>query len=345
MNLHSPARMPASTGDLFDTPSEWLTVPILAYSSWLSSFDGTDIAFSEGSKKVYISMWSKFIRYLEARNLSLLHVQSHHIASFLDVHDLQKSHRQRYVRLIEKIYRHLMTLQLVSHNPGQQAGYERVGKGNNDATRFLSREEQERLFNVLRQEFETADKSRGDKDCVEQWTRVRDAVVAATMVGGGLKVSEVIALTVNCSLRNSVITVPDGYGKDHVARLFPIAQEALAVWWPWRNAHPEGMNLVFPAEIKKRRNDMRRKTSSMHAATIYKRVTALMTQAGITGERACCQTLRNTYAAMLIDQGVSDAELSACLGLHLNLSAHRLRDAYHAACAMAGGSAEQSVQH
>lgn len=285
-------------------------------------------------------MWSKFIRYLEERNISLPLVQSHHISSFLDVHDLKKGHRQRYVRLIEKTYKHLVELELVSHNPGQKAGYERVGRGSNDATRILAPDERERLFDVLRQAFESADKIGIEKDREDQWIKVRDAVVAATMVGGGLKVSEATSITVNCTSRPGVVTVPDSYGKDHAARLFPIAQDALAAWWPWRTLHAEGSNLVFPAAIRNRRSDQRVKTASMHAATVYKRVAALMEQAGITGDRACCQTLRNTYAAMLIEQGALDAELTECLGLQLTLSAHRMREAHKVACFGCAGDDE-----
>jgi site-specific recombinase XerD len=340
MNPTTPMRPPSSSADLFDTPNEWLSFPILAYSSWLSSLDGTDTAYSEGSKKVYISMWTKFIRYLDERHISLPLVQSHHISSFLDVHALKKEHRQRYVRLIEKTYKHLIELQLVTHNPGQKAGYERVGKGSNDSTRFLSDTERDRLFGVLRQAFESADKKGTDKQREEQWRRVRNAVVAATMIGGGLKVSEAASITVNCTQRAGVITVPDSYGKEHVARLFPIAQDALAAWWPWRAEKAEGSNLVFPAEIKKRRNDQRVKTVAMHATTVYKHVAALMEEAGITGDRACCQTLRNTYAAMLIEQGASDAELSECLGLQLTLSAHRMREAHKVASFGSAGDDE-----
>lgn len=315
--------------DLFDARAQWLTSPVLAFSSWLSSFDDDEKRrLRDGSKTVYISMWSKFMRYLEERGIALGDCQSHHISSFLDFHELKKGHRQRYVRLIEKTYVHLIEIRVAAHNPGAKAGYERVGKGSNDPMRFLSVQERDDLFALLRHTFEAAGEKGLEKDRKEEWTQVRDAVVAATMVGGGLKVSDAVSLTVNCTSVPGRVTVPDEYGQKHTAKLFPIAQDALKAWWPWRERMADGSDLVFTADMKRRRNDKMVKTAGMHPATVYRRVAALLEAAGVTGERACCQTLRNTYAAILIEQGASDAELSECLGLYVDLSAQRMRESY-----------------
>lgn len=87
---------------------------------------------------------------------------------------------------------------------------------------------------------------------------------------------------------------------------------------------------MCPAEIKKRHNDQRVRTTVIHSATMYEHVAALMAEASISEYCACYQTMRNTYAAVLIDEGAPDAELSESLGLHLSLQAHRTGTAYRA---------------
>ena len=48
----------------------------------------------------------------------------------------------------------------------------------------------------------------------------------------------------------------------------------------------------------------------------------------ITGDRASAQTLRNTYAALLIEGGATDEHLNDFLGLQASVTAKRLREAY-----------------
>lgn len=319
----------AQTPDLFDASQEWLTSPVLAFSSWLSSFDGDEKKrLRPASKTVYISMWSKFTRYLVEQGIGLGDCRSQHIAHFLDHVGLEKHHRQRYVRLIERTFVHLIEIQVAAHNPGSKAGYERVGKGSNDPTRFLTADERQRLFDKLQMVLIQSAGLEGNEGNPQFWLTLRDAVIASTMAGAGLKVSELVTLTVNCTSQKGKLVVPDEFGQKHAARLLPIAEDALSAWWPWRERMAGGSELVFPADMKRRRNDQQRKTAAMHSATVYRRVAALLEDVGVTGERACCQTLRNTYAAILIEQGASDAELSESLGLYVDLSAQRMREAY-----------------
>lgn len=329
MSVQLQSRPGATTVDLFDAKQEWLTSPVLAFSSWLSSFDDDEKKrLRPGTKTVYISMWSKFTGYLAGQGISLWECRSHHIARFLDDHGLEKHHRQRYVRLIERAFAHLIEIQVVSHNPGSKAGYESVGKGSNDPTRFLTHAERERLFARLQKALAHAACLSIKEFTPQFWIAFRDVVVVASMVGAGLKVSEVVSLTVNCTSQEGKLIVPDESGQRHLARLLPIAQDALSIWWPWRERMADGIELVFPSDIKRRRSDRQVNTAAMHPATVYRRVAALLEDAGITGDRACCQTLRNTYAAILIEQGASDAELRECLGQYADRSAQRIREAY-----------------
>ena len=66
-------------------------------------------------------------------------------------------------------------------------------------------------------------------------------------------------------------------------------------------------------------------TPGMHPSSIFRRIQSFLLEADVTGERCSAQTLRNTYAALLIEGGATDGELVTCLGLATDLTAQRLR--------------------
>ena len=75
----------------------------------------------------------------------------------------------------------------------------------------------------------------------------------------------------------------------------------------------------------------------MHPSTIFRAVQTVLREAGIVGARACGQTLRNSYAATLIDLGFSDDQIAEAMGFFDVTSAIRLRAAWTRAC---GGGVE-----
>ena len=66
----------------------------------------------------------------------------------------------------------------------------------------------------------------------------------------------------------------------------------------------------------------------MSASAIFRATRSVLKDAGITGARACGQTLRNAYASMLIDLGYGDMELQQAMGFAQSTSALRLRSYY-----------------
>lgn len=66
----------------------------------------------------------------------------------------------------------------------------------------------------------------------------------------------------------------------------------------------------------------------MHPSSIHRRIQKILQHCDISGERASAQTLRNTYAAILIESGASDNELVDFLGLQVAITAQRLRNNY-----------------
>lgn len=317
-----PPRNPSplsESADLFDSPDAWLNSPDLAFSSWLKSQPVAD-----STRRVRASMWGKFLRYLDSLGLTLAAVSAAHVSGFINHAALEKEQAWRYVKLIERVYVHLNALGLCDGNPARSAGQKGVGNRRNDPMRFLSNEERQKLIEFLLGVFREAEAAalqnqakttKKTKEYAALWAGVRDAAVAAVLVGAGVKVGEVVALSVNCTLEDEVLVVPrHEFDMERRIPLLPVAVEALRVWKLFREPERDLGRVLFPAMIRWRRDDQRTLTSSMHPSTVFRRISALLNACGIQDARACGQTLRNTFAASMIESGADDEAIVAALG-------------------------------
>lgn len=315
--------------DLFDSPEAWISSPDIAFSSWLSRQPMAD-----STKKVRSSMWKKFLRYLNHVGIALDACDARHIAAFIESSGLEKEQGWRYVKLIERVYVHLNGLGVNSINPARSAGKKGVNTRLNDPSRFLDKEEKEKLMKFLSGNLLTIEeayqhnkkKKMKKNEFAVAWARSRDLAMVAVLVGAGTKVSELVRLSVNCTSTHGVLVVPRLlFDMERRITLLPIAVEALRVWMLYREPGRELGNVLFPSVVNKRRDDQRTLTASMHPASVHRRIKDIMALAGITDARACAQTLRNTYAATLIDQGATDDEVNDALGFVGDFSCARLR--------------------
>lgn len=164
----------------------------------------------------------------------------------------------------------------------------------------------------------------------------RDLALIGVMIGGGLKVSHIGALTLSCiDLTEERIDLSKP-GFAHRARLLPFAVAALKAWLDvQRDLHAGKLSptqKIFEAD-RKSGFGRTSKTVTLSASSIHRRTNALLKLAGITGDRASAQTLRNTYAGLLIEGGATDEHLVDYLGLQASVTAQRLRTAYQKALA------------
>jgi len=322
--------------DLFDSLGDWSASPALAFSSWLSRQPVAD-----STRRVRISMWGKFLRNLDMFVLSLDEVEGHHVASFLHREGLEKEQGWRYVKLIERVYDHLIALGMPVLNPGRIAGVQEVHTRRNDPMRFLNREEKQKLENYVRSmlkeakdaaagfEIDEIDEIDEKAKYADLWAVCRDATVAAVLVGAGMKTNEIIRLSVNCTSVPGLIIVPrSGFNMERRIPLLPLAVDALATWMPYRDAEKDLGRVLFPALVRHRRDDQNTLTSSMHPSTVYRRMRALLNAAGIIDARACGQTLRNTFAGELINMGADDQMLFDVMGFKGDFSVLHLRSEY-----------------
>lgn len=206
-----------------------------------------------------------------------------------------------------------------------------MGRGKDQPTRFLTHDERETLFGLITTRLETLRPLPLDAD---NWVAYRDLALVSTLLGAGLKVEQLSRLTLNCVDLSERRIDLSRTAHTHRARILAFAVEPISVWLKLR-AHMDtgggqstGGALVFPADRDRAGFGRHAKTAALHASSVYRRVLRFLVEAGITGDRASAQTLRNTYAAQLIEAGASDEQLVDYLGLNTSITAHRIRTAY-----------------
>lgn len=322
-----------------DTLDDWIADPVSGFAQWIGRQE-----IEEETRKVKEFMWGKWCRHIRSRDIPVRSVTSADIEDFFEMEGVQKAHRSRYLKLIERAYAHLDSLGLkLSRNPGSEAYAQRLGKGSNDLTVFLEDHEIEEIKRVIRRRMKRAvdgdieSKGREEKEEKKrkgrkkaEWIEIRDATLCAVMMGGGASVDSIERLSVSCTNRGSGrLTLPRKGGPAYEAPLLPLAQAALGAWLDYREQLGLGGTALFPADAGSRRNATTLTTTdAMSASAIFRATRSVLKDAGITGARACGQTLRNAYAGMLIDLGYGDMELQQAMGFAQATSALRLRSYY-----------------
>lgn len=317
----------ATPRDLFEADAEgWRRHPEQAFDAWMARH-----GFGHATAVVYRSMWGKLLRWSAERGLAPLSWSAEQIGEFLDTHGLQKHHRYRYTRLIERVFHHLSLRQAGLHNPGSQAVRAHLAEGENDPTAFLLPAERDAIVSrVLAPGLPPRPEGRAVSPTV--WKRSRDTALVAILLGAGLKVGEARHLRIDSLAddASAVHVVRTDNGRAYDIPVFAFARPVLLDWLALRRASGALGNLVFPTTTD---------GQPLHAASLYRRVERLLDEAGVLAgrsERASPQTLRNTYGAMHFDAGAGPAAVAQYLGMRDLESGWRLRAAYEAWIARSG---------
>jgi site-specific recombinase XerD len=305
MSVRSPS--------LFDSRQTWLTTPQEALVAWLLAPDfvttktGEQQPLRASSVVVYRAMGRKFIREVLVgeggrQPKAWRDISSEDIRAFLVGNELNKGIRNRYVRLLERLFDHLAALQLVEGNPARGLAMKEPSRSgqHNDKTMWLSEAQQTAVLEKLPQG--------------EGWKAQRNRALIATVLGGGLKVSEVVTLRASAvgprqedgSLYINVH--PEGAGRQHRTKVAPFGAGVLIEWLEARSAIALPGELLFPA---------RAVGGVLHPATVYRHVAAVLAEAGIDPDlvkRRGARTLRNTFAIQALEAGSPPALVGEYLG-------------------------------
>ncbi|WP_296659688.1 site-specific integrase [Paraburkholderia sp.] len=303
--------------DLFDQQrADWQRDPASAFDAWLASQQ-----FRQSSADVYRVQWGRFLEWIAIRHKTILSVDTGTIAEFVAGLDIKRPQRLRYLRLIERVLDHVRQIELASTNPARfiaqdgEAAWRNAS--DNEPTGFLDAAERAAILTRLFAPLE-------EQSAAKRWRERRDRALVAVFLGGGLKTGDAIALTLDTVKSGQAwLTIEaDNPVFSHSTRLAPFAVEILGAWLESRREAGLPGQLVFPGSPSGR---------PMHKATILRAVDAIVEAAGIAetrAQRASPQTLRNTFAADLFEQGMNADQVGQWLGFMQPISAGRLHRAW-----------------
>jgi len=314
---------------LFDDIEIWKTDPLEAFQAFVISPEfqllgrrKTALAASNSpppmrasSARIYILMFGKFLRWLKENKLQLMQVSSSNIMGFLEhgsdistdypatqKKDLNSSIRIRYLRILERVFQHLD----IQPNPARHAAFDiykssdKKLRGNDLEKVVMSDQEQSAFMQAL------PAASSGEIDAGHAgWKRRRDRAMQATMLGAGLKVSEVIGIaTDSVGVTDATGCIPiavspastAGTSRWHQTQLRQFAVDEVIAWKKERLTMKIPGKLLFPANIQ---------GASLDKATVYRQVKATFARAGIDVQRLGGRTLRNSFAVRELSSGSS----------------------------------------
>jgi integrase/recombinase XerD len=316
--------------DTIDTPEMWKSSPALAFIHFVRTSDflkmgrrppsiNTHTGQSEPNKiypirdssvNVLVSMFGKYLRWLESRHMTVFEVQSIHILTFLDVRDdqgadspkqLNSRIRTKYLRLLEKVYRRLNATPNPASNASVTTNQTPGGKGRDLPPEFLTQEEVTAFMEALPE--------------ATNWKRCRDRALLAVLLGAGLKPSEVIGLrTENIGHKNGSGSIPvtisaasvGGTSRWHQSQLRPLAVSDVENWLIVREKLNVSGDILFPSNTAGDKIDK---------STLYRNAKKTFSRAGIDVTRWGGRTLRNTFALTELRQGTTPEAVGEFLGL------------------------------
>ncbi|MFJ3318593.1 tyrosine-type recombinase/integrase [Herbaspirillum huttiense] len=296
--------------DLFATRRDWDENPREAFRAYVGSIEfvqagkrgknGAD-TIRESSAAVYISMFERFMTWIETRNRSFTCVTQEEIKEFLDLRDengktrLTSKIRMVYVRLLERAYDHLN----VDSNPAKNLAVGReepFRRGKEKAKVILKVDDIQRLMKSLPAAPAWNENSKNKRQ--RGWETRRNRALIAVLIGAGLKVSEAASLKLRSMKPKRVdgkieidleIWDGTGTGMKHTAVIEQFAVPEIETWLRELGRMDLPSDLVFPGTIDT--------ADELSKPTIYRLITKTLDLAGINTAHSGGRTLRNTYAA------------------------------------------------
>lgn len=308
-----------------ETLDLWFSDPSKSFERWTAR-----LSMKDSSRKVKRSMWNKFSRWMYENRVALDECTVKKIENFLEEEEITKEQRYRYIKLIDDVYAHLIFLGLpFDANPGTEAMAAGKARGQNALMCFFDQPARDAIASGLRAIYQEAKTSQERLEKISYLQKLRDAAMIGVQWGGGLRVSEVMNMTVNCTYEDGQLHIDahDLIGA-HRAELMDIGKEALEIWLPIRNRLNSryGDDKLFPPDKKRRNHQVDYPPDRLHPANVYKRVRTLLNRFGVKGVRVSPQTLRNTFGAMRIEEGWNDILIMSSMGLRDEATMQRMRN-------------------
>jgi integrase len=304
-----------------DTQLLWTTDPSAAYSNWQSTeaAGANRRPFAARSIVQHTAMFERFLRHLALSRTSLAHFGSDHLESFFGDVDNHCSPgtttRLRYVKLLDRLCRHLHELGVRSSNPVAPFIVAASWPEDDPVPLFLDPAGDAALQGYVQS-------VAGDDNRL-----IRNHAIVALFLGSGITAAELRSAVPRDLVVDNVrpcLRVPKrGYRLERTVALPPFSTPALAAWQQLRAASDDGLIFPAPGTTDKTVNDV------LLGAIVRDALVAI----GFHAPDMSPRVLRNTFARRHLLAGRSNDEVRAFLGLSSQRTVIRLRATIQAATA------------
>lgn len=310
----------------------WRSDPEAAYSEWqrAEATGAARRAFAERSIVQHRSMFARFHRYLTSHDVTVAEFGTDHIDGFFA--DLDRdcapgtSTRLRYLKLLDRLTRHLSLLGLRADNPAASLLQQEHWPEYEPLPVFLWPDEDARLQELCR----TAH--------FESFKEIRNRAIVAMLLGTGITAAELVALAVDdldVGVRPSVFVTKRGPRIARRTPVDPFAADLLRTYVKARLGVSTPDNRIFIATAGGK---------PMKPATLGQCVRAALRLVGAAADDESPRLLRNTYGRRHLLEGKTNEQVSNLLGLSSHRTATRLRETI-TACGRLGALQAQDDTH
>ncbi|OUL85022.1 tyrosine-type recombinase/integrase [Paraburkholderia hospita] len=298
-------------------PEQWLRNPENAYIEWqrVEATGADRRAFAEQSIVQHLSMFRRLNRYLIAHRSNVVAFGVDHIDRFFAELDggcrPGTSTRQRYLKLIDRLARHLIALELRTDNPASSLLSNERWPEDEPAPVFLGSAEDARLQSACAVR------------AFNSFKELRNASIVALLLGTGVTASELRALVVEdldaSSSRMSVFVKKHG---PRIARRVPVDAFAVDLL---RLYHGARAGMSCPAQWL---FESTARGTPMKTDRLGEYVRQALRQVQISAADESPRLLRNTFGRRHLIDGMSNEQVSNLLGLSSHRTVNRLRQTF-----------------
>jgi site-specific recombinase XerD len=295
------------------TPGSWKQSPARAYAQWQQreALGADRRPFSARSIVQHRAMFERFHRYLAGRNVSLGRFGSDHLESFFaeisQGFQPGTTTRLRYIKLIDRLCRHLIEIGVRHSNPAFELLQFEAWPDSEPVPLFLPPEVDVRLQRWV--------KPSARDDALARRARAVVALLLATgITAAELRYAHVSALHTR-GVRPFFHVDARGSKDARTVGLDPFAIVTLGGWQTERMAQADGDLPLFPSE----------RTDVLPMRTLHRIVSNALQEIGFEAPDMSPRVLRNTYARRHLLRGRSNEDVSQMLGLASQRTAVRLR--------------------
>jgi site-specific recombinase XerD len=292
--------------------NEWLDAPLRAFRLWqeTDATGATRRPFAARSILQHATMFERFVRHLSKAGVSVVTFGPAHLDTFLGELAARcapgTSTRLRYAKLLDRLCRHLVEIDVRADNPAAAFARHTVWPVDEPTPLFLHEANDRRLQDLVGVQPSTDARA------------IRNAAIVAMLLATGVTSAEIRRVRRGDirtgGTRPHLVVLAHGARAERVVTMAHFALAPVDAWMT--STSDDDHELLFPLQAT---------TGSFCEETLWRAVHEALDEIGFNGADRSPRVLRNTFARRQLLAGRSNADVSRLLGLSSSRTAVRLR--------------------